>query len=106
MKEKDGIVSSTSLPTCERDKAGETSLSSWEKTQRHRLLRSSLRFIILDAVIAIYFFAFGLAVWRSIVLFQNDHAMPVPLRFTSDGTFQISIFEDLHFGESTSPFHD
>jgi hypothetical protein len=23
-----------------------------------------------------------------------------PLRFTSDGTFQISIFEDLHFGES------
>ena len=23
-----------------------------------------------------------------------------PLRFTSNGTFQISIFEDLHFGES------
>lgn len=25
-----------------------------------------------------------------------------PLRFTKDGTFQISIFEDLHFGESTT----
>ena len=24
-----------------------------------------------------------------------------PLTFTEDGTFQISIFEDLHFGEST-----
>ena len=24
-----------------------------------------------------------------------------PLIFTEDGTFQISIFEDLHFGEST-----
>lgn len=23
-----------------------------------------------------------------------------PLTFNSDGTFQISIFEDLHFGES------
>lgn len=23
-----------------------------------------------------------------------------PLRFTEDGTFQISIFEDLHFGEA------
>lgn len=23
------------------------------------------------------------------------------LRFTSDGTFQIAVFEDLHFGEST-----
>ena len=24
-----------------------------------------------------------------------------PLKFQTDGTFQISIFEDLHFGEST-----
>lgn len=24
-----------------------------------------------------------------------------PLRFNDDGTFQLSIFEDLHFGEST-----
>jgi hypothetical protein len=29
-----------------------------------------------------------------------------PLRFEQDGTFQISIFEDLHFGESTDrAFH-
>jgi hypothetical protein len=26
-----------------------------------------------------------------------------PLTFRSDGTFQISIFEDLHFGESRFP---
>jgi hypothetical protein len=25
-----------------------------------------------------------------------------PLRFTESGTFQISIFEDLHFGEGMS----
>ena len=24
---------------------------------------------------------------------------PGPLRFTEEGTFQLSIFEDLHFGE-------
>ncbi len=27
-----------------------------------------------------------------------------PLRFDDDGTFQLSIFEDLHFGESESYF--
>ncbi len=27
-----------------------------------------------------------------------------PLRFKEDGTFQISIFEDLHFGESALVF--
>ena len=26
--------------------------------------------------------------------------LEAPLRFTRDGTFQISVFEDLHFGES------
>jgi hypothetical protein len=25
-----------------------------------------------------------------------------PLRFTQDGTFQISVFEDLHYGEGWS----
>lgn len=33
------------------------------------------------------------------VPFRRD-AAPEPLRFTSNGTFQITIFEDLHFGES------
>lgn len=28
-----------------------------------------------------------------------------PLRFKSDGTFQLSIFEDLHFGESETLSH-
>ncbi|KAH7033587.1 Metallo-dependent phosphatase-like protein [Microdochium trichocladiopsis] len=30
----------------------------------------------------------------------NSHPAHQPLRFKSDGTFQISIFEDLHFGEN------
>lgn len=29
-----------------------------------------------------------------------------PLTFSSDGTFQISIFEDLHFGESNTSHSD
>ena len=28
-----------------------------------------------------------------------------PLRFSDDGTFQIGIFEDLHFGESMDAKH-
>lgn len=31
---------------------------------------------------------------------SNDSGLNGPLRFREDGTFQISIFEDLHFGES------
>lgn len=29
-----------------------------------------------------------------------------PLRFSQDGTFQISVMQDLHFGESMSPNPD
>lgn len=31
---------------------------------------------------------------------QDDGIISNPLSFTRNGTFQISIFEDLHFGES------
>jgi hypothetical protein len=31
--------------------------------------------------------------------YHNSTRLP-PLRFTPNGTFQISIFEDLHFGEN------
>jgi hypothetical protein len=31
--------------------------------------------------------------------YRNSTLLP-PLRFTPNGTFQISIFEDLHFGEN------
>ncbi|KAK1034692.1 hypothetical protein LTR33_016562, partial [Friedmanniomyces endolithicus] len=30
----------------------------------------------------------------------GNSSPPPPLRFTSNGTFQISVFEDLHFGEN------
>ncbi|KAI6790582.1 Metallo-dependent phosphatase [Hortaea werneckii] len=37
----------------------------------------------------------------SLPLSQDHHGeAETPLRFNSDGTFQISIFEDLHFGEN------
>jgi len=31
---------------------------------------------------------------------EERSALGRPLRFAKDGTFQISIFEDLHYGES------
>ncbi|EMC91078.1 hypothetical protein BAUCODRAFT_80486 [Baudoinia panamericana UAMH 10762] len=31
---------------------------------------------------------------------RDDSSVRAPLRFTADGTFQISILEDLHFGEN------
>jgi len=44
------------------------------------------------------------AVWTLAgVIPQGNWTLREPLRFTKDGTFQISIFEDLHFGESMIP---
>lgn len=41
------------------------------------------------------------AISRAAVVPRKASADPTaPLAFTSDGTFQISIFNDLHFGES------
>lgn len=33
-------------------------------------------------------------------IFHNSSNAFGPLKFQPDGTFQISVFEDLHFGES------
>lgn len=39
--------------------------------------------------------------WQSPLKTQNKERGALrPLSFTRNGTFQISIFEDLHFGES------
>ncbi|TKA46788.1 hypothetical protein B0A54_03744 [Friedmanniomyces endolithicus] len=42
----------------------------------------------------------GLALSSPLRRAAGDSSLPPPLRFTSNGTFQISIFEDLHFGEN------
>lgn len=43
-------------------------------------------------------------------LVANSLAAPVasnqPLRFTANGTFQLSIFEDLHYGEGEYTLQD
>lgn len=56
------------------------------------------------------FFAFAAVLWLVAPSIQavlpatfatSDGSSPFgPLKFREDGTFQISIFEDLHFGES------
>ena len=40
--------------------------------------------------------------WAFAGVVPNGHFHNKPLRFTDNGTFQISIFEDLHFGEGMS----
>lgn len=60
--------------------------------------RDRFRFIkMLAALIAVALFA----VWTLAgVIPQSNRTLREPLRFTKDGGFQISIFEDLHFVES------
>jgi hypothetical protein len=39
------------------------------------------------------------AAWTLASILPRRSVFEEPLRFTDNGTFQISIFEDLHFGE-------
>ena len=47
---------------------------------------------VLVVVVLLYSLVFGLP--------NSCQDLGAPLRFARDGTFQIAIFEDLHFGES------
>jgi hypothetical protein len=38
--------------------------------------------------------------WPTTKRYSNSSSVELPLRFNANGTFQISIFEDLHFGEN------
>jgi hypothetical protein len=43
---------------------------------------------------------FALLSFGAVIPEQGPAGLRRPLQFAADGTFQISIFEDLHFGES------
>jgi len=63
--------------------------------KRHGFTR--VRVVLLVSTIAF------VALLASLTVISAPSAvLEAPLRFTRNGTFQISIFEDLHFGESTT----
>ena len=77
-----------------RDGAGRRSL---------RLERKLLGLMVLFTA-AFWLIRFPIPTWRRQQVSpvpEADNAFG-PLKFRPDGTFRISIFEDLHFGESTS----
>lgn len=65
---------------------------AWIDQKRDRC-RSVEMFAILLALCSLAYFTFGNVLPQRWV--QQE-----PLRFTEDGSFQIAIFEDFHFGES------
>jgi hypothetical protein len=50
-------------------------------------------------MLAISLAVVSLAAWTLASILPRRSVFEEPLRFTDNGTFQISIFEDLHFGE-------
>ena len=44
-------------------------------------------------------FAASLALFRGIAALPSGSASFLPLRFTEKGTFQVTVFNDLHYGE-------
>lgn len=66
---------------------------AWAAPKRDRY-RFFKMFAILLAVCA-----FAYLTIESVLPHLNG--LQAPLRFTDDGSFQITIFEDTHFGEST-----
>ena len=59
----------------------------------------TLRRILIAFIAAISVSLVALTVWAWTAFSQTDTSGE-PLRFTRDATFQIGIFEDLHFGEN------
>lgn len=69
---------------------------AWAVDERHRFVRMFFMFVT-----AVFFaaatFATALPQWN----WSWNWGSQKQLRFTREGTFQIAVFEDLHFGEST-----
>lgn len=81
-----------------------------EEVGINRLNRTSIHHLgAIDKKI-MAFFAFAALLWLiapslqavlpTRIVGSNDSGLYGPLRFREDGTFQISIFQDLHFGEN------
>jgi len=68
-------------------------LRAWANSDRYRFFR-----MLCALLVAVFFAAltFAAPFGRN----YDRKNLSAPLRFTSNGTFQISIFEDLHFGEN------
>lgn len=64
---------------------------TWAAPERDRY-----RFV---KMLALLFVVVLFACWTLASVVSRPSAFQEPLRFTDNGSFQISIFEDLHFGE-------
>ena len=63
-----------------------------ENRDRHRFIK----------MLALTFIIVLFSCWALAGVVPCGKPFDKPLRFTENGTFQISIFEDLHFGEGMS----
>ncbi|KAK5137575.1 hypothetical protein LTR08_007870 [Meristemomyces frigidus] len=70
-------------------------LSTWAKLEDSRVLR-----MLCALLSTIFFFSIVLTSAAPYERGRRNGDLRAPLRFTSKGTFQLSIFEDLHFGEN------
>jgi hypothetical protein len=61
--------------------------------------REKYRYVKMLAFTTVSVFLAG---WTIASVLPRPSKLQVPLRFTENGSFQISIFEDLHTGEGTS----
>lgn len=67
---------------------------AWAAPERDKYRRTKM--IALSLTAALF------AGWAFSSVLPRPSKLVEPLRFTDNGSFQISIFEDLHVGEGTS----
>lgn len=66
---------------------------AWTASERDRY-----RFVKMLTLLSMIVVSVG---WTLANVVSRSSVVQEPLRFTDNGSFQISIFEDLHFGEGT-----
>ena len=70
---------------------------------KYHIWRSLCRYLIMLSkfLVVAGFVVFSAEAFSFRDLFKRDYSNTLqPLQFKKDGTFQLAIFEDLHFGES------
>jgi hypothetical protein len=98
---EEGASEKDSRPQLDVDTSGPQEAQIQNQKPSRRIFSSLVWTMLIAAVLLLL--NLRTPIRKQAILESVGGAALAPLKFQADGTFQISIFSDLHFGESTFP---